>query len=171
MFEFPKLKCAGIRGAKEVAKDQLYNAHNSYFNDDGQYVREKVLYLESEMKKMPQIVITIRHYFSEGVYAREMFVPKGVMLTGKIHKYTQLNILSKGEVSVLIDEEIIKIKAPYTFVAKAGSKRVFLAHEDSTWTVIHGTHETDLEKIEAHFIAETEQEYLEFCGQKSLCLG
>lgn len=142
--------------------------HNTYFNNDPGYVREKVMYLESKMKKMPQIEIPITHYFSEGVYAREMFVPKGVMLTGKIHKYPQLNILSKGEVSVLIDEEVIRIKAPYTFIAKAGAKRVFLAHEDSIWTVIHGTHETDLDKIESHFIAETEQEYLEFCGQKQL---
>lgn len=146
-------------------------ATNTYFNDDPRYVREKVLYLESEMKKMPQIEIAIKHYFSEGLYAREMFIPKGVMLTGKIHKYTQLNILSKGEMSVLIDNDVVRVKAPYTFVAKAGSKRVFLAHEDSIWTVVHGTNETDLDKIEAHFIAETEQEYLEFCGQKQLCLG
>ena len=87
-------------------------AHNSYFNDDSRYVREKVMYLESEMKKMPQIEIAIKHYFSEGVYAREMFVPKGVMLTGKIHKYEQLNILSKGEVSVLVDNDVIRVKAP-----------------------------------------------------------
>ena len=66
---------------------------------------------------------------------------------------------------------LFELRRLYTLVAKAGSKRVFLAHEDSIWTVIHGTHETDLDKIEAHFIAETEQEYLEFCGQKSLCLG
>ena len=55
-----------------------------------------------------------------------------------------------------------------------GTKRIAFAHTDCTWTTIHGTHETDLEKIENHFIAETDAEYSAFLEQtkeNALCLG
>lgn len=97
----------------------------------------------------------IEHYFSKDVYAREMRVPKGAVIIGKIHRYQNLNILSQGEVSVISIDGIKKVKAPYTFVASPGAKRLFYIHEDSVWTVIHGTAETDVDKIEQTFIAPT----------------
>ena len=124
---------------------------------------EKIQALESAMRKMPQEEIPVKHYFSEGVYAREIFIKKGTVLTGHIHKYSQLNILSKGEISVSTEEGIKRISAPFTIVSPAGTKRVAYAHEDCIWTTIHGTHETDVEKIESHFIAKDQNEYLEFC--------
>lgn len=90
------------------------------------------------------------------------------MLTGKIHKYPQLNILLKGEMSVLVGDEVKRISAPFTVVSEAGTKRIALAHTDCIWLTIHGTHETDLEVIENFFIAQSEQEYLEYCGQLKL---
>lgn len=98
-----------------------------------------------------QIDVPVNHYFSKDVYAREMNVPKGVFLTGKIHKFENLNILTKGEVSVLSIDGCMRVKAPYTFVASAGAKRLFYMHEDTQWTTIHGTSEKDPEKIEKIF--------------------
>ncbi len=131
-------------------------------------VREKVNIFENEMRKQRQIDLEVKHHFSYGIYARELFIPKGVMLTGKIHKYEQLNILVKGDISVLIDDKIVRIKAPFTIVSKAGTKRIAIAHDNCIWITIHGTHETNLDKIEEYFIAQNEKEYLEFCGQMKL---
>lgn len=137
-------------------------------------MRSKVNRAEAVMLTMPQVEMPVKHHFSQGVYARELFIPKGTVLTGKIHKYPQLNILSKGELSVLTEDGIKRVKAPFHVVSPAGTKRIAFAHEDSVWTTIHGTEENDLEKIENHFIAQSEQEYLDFCklltGEK-LCLG
>lgn len=130
--------------------------------------RDRVNLLEAEMKKQPQIELEVKHHFSYGIYARELFIPKGVMLTGKIHKYEQFNILAKGEISVLVGNEIKRVKAPFTIVSEAGTKRIAIAHEDCIWITIHGTHERDLDKIEEYFIAQNEKEYLEFCGQMDL---
>ena len=129
---------------------------------------QKVLQFEEQMKLQPQVELEIKHHFSYGIYARELFIPAGVILTGKIHKYEQLNILTKGEMLVLIDGRIRRIEAPYTLVAPAGTKRVAKALKDCIWLTIHGTHEIDLDKIEEKFIAQTEQEYLEFSGQLKL---
>ncbi len=131
-------------------------------------VREKVNILENEMRKHPQVDLKIKHHFSYGIYGREMFVPKGIMLTGKIHKTEQMNIILAGDLSVLIDDKIVRVIAPYTWVAPAGTKRIMYANEDTRYIVIHGTHERDLEKIEEQFIAQSEKEYLEYCGQMKL---
>lgn len=125
--------------------------------------REKVIEVEALMRERPQVEIKPRHIFSPGIYAREITIPAGVLLTGKIHKYAQLNIVSKGDISVLTEHGVKRIKAPFTIVSPPGTKRIAYAHEETVWTTILATDETDIEKIEAHFIAESEREYLEFC--------
>jgi len=132
---------------------------------------DKVVLIEEKMREHPQIDIPVKHYFSQGVYAREITIPKGTLLTGKIHKYQQLNIMSSGEMSVLTQDGVVRVKAPFTIVSPPGTKRIAYAHEDTVWTTIHGTDETDLEKIEAHFIAKDEHEYLEFQKVLLECRG
>lgn len=114
------------------------------------------------MRDLPQLEIPVRHFFSPGVYAREIQIPKGAIVTGKIHKFSQLNILSKGDISVMTEDGIKRVQAPFTIVSPPGTKRIAYAHEDCVWTTIHGTDETDLEKIEDRFIAQDEAEYLDF---------
>ncbi len=125
--------------------------------------RAEVLELERQAMQMPQVEIPITHYFSAGVYARESHIPKGSCVTGKIHKYSNLNILSQGEMSVLTENGIKRVKAPFTVVSPPGTKRIAYTHTDCVWTTIHGTHETDLDRIEAEFTADSEQDYLAFC--------
>lgn len=97
----------------------------------------------------------VTHHFSKGVYAREIFIPKGSFIVGKIHKFENLNILSRGDISILSIDGVIRAKAPYTVVSSPGVKRVAYAHEDCVWTTIHGTEEKDVEKIEEIFIAKS----------------
>lgn len=132
---------------------------------DARSTRDKVIAIENEMRKLEQIEIPVRHYFSQGVYAREITIPAGTVLTGHIHKFEQLNILSAGEMSVLTENGMRRVQAPFTVVSPPGTKRIAFAHTECVWTTIHGTDETDLEKIEAHFIAQTEQEYSSFLEQ------
>ena len=118
--------------------------------------------LENEVRKLPPVDLPVRHYFSPGCYARELFIPAGTVLTGKIHKYQQLNILSQGEISVLTEDGVKRVKAPFTVVSPAGTKRIAYAHTDCTWTTILATDETDPDVIEDEFTAATDEEYLEF---------
>jgi len=81
--------------------------------------------------------------------------------------------MSCGDLSVLTEEGIQRVQAPFTIVSPAGTKRIAYAHEDTVWTTIHGTHETDLDKIESDLIAQNDQEYEEFCKLtgETKCLG
>lgn len=130
--------------------------------------RQKVELLEAEMLKQEQIDIPIRHYFSPGCYAREITIPAGTLLTGRVHKYAQLNILSGGEISVLTDDGMKRVSAPFTVVSPAGTKRIAYAHSECTWTTILATDETDPDLIEATFTLATEQEFLEFSKSTQL---
>lgn len=135
-------------------------------------LKEYVHQAEDIMKNMQTIEVPVAHYFSKDVYAREMTVTKGSYVVGKIHKYQNLNILSQGEVSIISIDGVIRIKAPYTFVASPGAKRLFYAHEDSVWTVIHGTAETNVEEIEKTFITESYEDIENLLiSEEKKCLG
>ena len=113
---------------------------------------ERIFDLERELRKMPPLEIKITHHFSKGTYAREAFVPKGTIVTGKIHREEHLNIVSQGDITVWTEDGMRRIQAPYTFQSKPGTKRVAYAHTDTIWTTIHATTETDLELLEEQLI-------------------
>jgi hypothetical protein len=125
--------------------------------------------LEQQIRAAGTIELKVRHHFSKGVYARELHIPAGTVLTGEVHKFTNLNILSAGEISVLTESGIERVCAPFTIVSPPGTKRVAYAHTDCVWTTIHGTDETDVDKIKAEFVTDTYEGYLEFC--KTLSIG
>jgi hypothetical protein len=130
--------------------------------------REAVFALENLMRQAPQAELKVKHYFSKGVYARELHIPAGVILTGEIHKFENLNILSKGKIEVLTEKGMQEVEAPFTVVSPSGTKRIARAITDCIWTTIHGTDENDLNIIEKTFIAKSEQEWLEFCNANRL---
>lgn len=171
-MHFGQNECPFMNGSLK-AKHDVSTADITRFNhvkliSRGHDIRDNVIAFENLMKEQPQVTIETKHYFSKGVYAREIFIPKGVILTGHIHKYTNLNIISKGKIKVLVGEELQIIEAPATLVSPPGTKRIAIALEDTIWTTIHGTDETDIDIIEQTFIAHTEEEYLEFHRQLSL---
>ena len=134
-------------------------------------MRQAIFAIEAEMKKLPQIEIPVRHYFSPGLYAREITVPADALITGVIHNYPQINILSKGTIRVSIDEEIREISAPHTVVSTAGIKRIAYAVTECVWTTIVHTFKTDVDEIEKEFFSYSEQEYENFIKEQAKWLA
>lgn len=122
-------------------------------------IRDIISKVEQLMRESgKEIEIPTKHYFSKAVYAREISIPKGALVVGKIHKHTNLNILSKGKMTVLSIDGLVTIEAPATIVSSPGVKRLGFAHEDTVWTTIHGTDLTDVEKIEDEVIVKSYDE-------------
>ncbi len=46
------------------------------------------------------------------------------------------------------------MKAPHTFISKAGVQKVVVVHEDCQWQTLHVTDKTDLEEIEKEVICK-----------------
>lgn len=120
-------------------------------------IREKILRLQDEMVKATEhhIECPVRHIFAPGLYAREMSIPKGTVIVGKIHKHAHVNTISKGKCSVMTEFGPREIEAPHTFVSDVGTKRVVVALEDVVWTTYHPSIETDLVKLEEQIIAKS----------------
>lgn len=132
--------------------------------------REEILEYEAYLRTLPgKFELPVQHTFSDGVYAREAFLPAGSMTVGKLHRHGHLNIVSTGKVAVLTEFGIQLLEGPITFVSKPGTKRVVKALTDTQWTTIHlnPTNTQDLVELEKAIIAES---YEELEGEV-LCLG
>lgn len=135
---------------------------------DGTNNRDKVFAIEGLMLEHPQVELEVINHFSKDVYARELHIPAGIILTGEIHKFENLNILSKGRMQVLTENGVEEVEAPFTIVSPAGTKRIAYTLTECVWTTIHGTNLTSVNDIEKTFIAKNEQEWLEFCNANQL---
>lgn len=97
----------------------------------------------------------VKHHFANGSYGREMYLPAGLVVVGKIHKHSHVNCISKGRVRVYTEQEgMVELVAPITFVSSPGTKRVVYVDEDTVWTTVHVTDKTDLADIEAEVISQ-----------------
>ena len=122
-------------------------------------IQDNLLNIEAAISKIPGArfgdSMPLKHTFVDGAYVREIFMPKGMLLTSKIHKITHPYFIMKGDVSVLTEEGSVRLRAPYSGITKAGTKRVLYIHEDTTWITVHVTKHRDLKKIEKQIIAKS----------------
>ena len=134
-------------------------------------IREKIFQLESFLLQLPQADMPLIHRFADGLYSREIFIPRGTLLTGRIHKVEHFCIINKGDVSVLTEDGVKRFVAPSVFVSRAGIKRVIYAHEDTTWMTIHACKETDVEKIENLLTTNSYEEFEQLSSINQQNLG
>jgi hypothetical protein len=131
-------------------------------------MRGKILALEETILKLPQIDIPIRHYFAPGLYLREMRMPAGAIITGKIHKTEHYCILSQGSVTLVTENGREQVSAPAVIHSTPGAKRAIHAHRDTVWVNVHHnpTDERDLDKIDDIFVSDTYEQFLSFKESK-----
>lgn len=134
----------------------------------------KIARLDHEVSKLPQLAVKLTHHFAQGVYAREGFIPKGTVFTGRVHTQSQINIISKGDISVLTERGLIRMTAPCTLVSPPGAQRAAYAHEDTVWTTILGTDKTDPQDIFESLTLATFEDYQLMCDElltEAACLS
>jgi hypothetical protein len=133
--------------------------------------REEILDVQAQMQGMIVDGVaesvadqcTLTHYFTPKdeeygccTYAREIKLPKGSLVIGKIHRHQHLNFITQGKVIVYTEFGLKHLEAPCTFVSEVGLKRAVYAVEDTLWTTVHLTKfnsEEELSKIEDEVIA------------------
>jgi hypothetical protein len=78
------------------------------------------------------------HSFGGGMYVREIFIPAGMMLTGKIHRHEHPNFLMEGTVSMITEDGGAQImEAPQSMLSPAGCKRALYTHTPTWWITVH----------------------------------
>lgn len=111
----------------------------------------------------------VTHTLIGGVYTRTLFIPKDSVLVGKIHLKECVNIVAKGDISILTETGCGRIKAGHVAVSKPGIQKLGYAHEDTVFINVFRTDETDINKIEAE-IATDDYTALAAEGLEALCL-
>ena len=118
----------------------------------------------SIIQNLEKVECPLVHRFTEGMYIREIFMPKDSLITSKIHLTEHPFTISKGKVAVCIDgDNWQEFEEPYTGITKSGTRRVLYVIEDCIWTTYHlnPNNEQDLEKIEDRIIEKHTNELIE----------
>ena len=95
--------------------------------------RKLLLNLEEEIKAMPQIDLPVRHLFSGEIYARELFIPGGTVLTGRMYLIDHIDMMVYGDMTVSGDDGTKRVTGYNVFPSIAGKKRAGYAHSDTLW--------------------------------------
>jgi hypothetical protein len=94
------------------------------------------------------------HRYATGMYIRQITIPAGHLVIGRIHKEAHYNVITKGIVSILTEASGLEVlAAPVSMISPAGCKRLLFTHEETEWTTTHATYLTDPDEIERQVIA------------------
>lgn len=94
------------------------------------------------------------HNFSDGLYAKQMYVPAGYSILTHEHVYSHLSILAKGKVVVRTDDNEKVVTSPACLEIQKNVVHSIEALEDAVWFCIHATEETDVDKVDQVLIKE-----------------
>jgi hypothetical protein len=139
------------------------------FNVGATNTRASIQELERAVLAMPQIELEARHYLGGGILARELFMPKDSVVTGKIHIKEHICTIVYGDVTIVDEFGSCRVVGPCTFVGKPGSKRALLMHEDTLWIAYHTTDKNDVDEAIAEIVTNDYEEFDKLAGEEK-CL-
>ena len=113
----------------------------------------------------------VKHTFAGGCYVREIYNPANELIITKIHKKEHPFFLMKGEMSILTEEGIEHIKAPYQGVTKAGTKRAIYTHEECIFITVHATNNTTIEDVEEEVVCTKYEDLPQGCDVLEILKG
>jgi len=120
--------------------------------------RHHITKLEKKMREHNEAKIgdahPLKHTFGEGYLLREINTPAGELIITKIHKQNHPFFLLKGKCSILTENEVKHVEAPYYAITNIGTKRVVYCHTDVVWVCVHITESTEIKDIEEDIIAK-----------------
>jgi len=125
--------------------------------------RVKLNKLELLMNSCEQVDVPVKHRFSGGIYAREIVIPKGTLLVGRIHKFDHFDMMISGDILVSTDTgEHKRLSGLNIMEGKSGKKRAGYALEDTHWITFHNVEERDPEEMYEHITCGSFEELDKF---------
>jgi len=121
--------------------------------------RALVLSLAKFISTMERSTWNLRHDFAPGLYARTVMLPAGTIIEGAVHGTWHFLVLLTGDVEIMDEFHVERIRAPKFFASPKGIKRIVFAREDSIITTIHATDKTTVEDVEREMKFDTYEAY------------
>lgn len=118
--------------------------------------------IETSLVKYSPADCPVTHRFTDGMYIREIFIPKGTLLTSMEHKTEHPFVVSMGQIAVIsANENKVIYSAPFTGITKPKTRRVLYAIEDTIWITFHVTDKMDVEEIGADILEQHSNNLIE----------
>lgn len=97
---------------------------------------EYAIYMDNDLVEAP----LVHQFLPNGIYVREIFMPKGVWATSFIHaQYNPFFVLT-GKFTLWTEEEGKQlIEAPHRGITVPMTRRVLYMHEDTAFVTVHRT--------------------------------
>ncbi len=95
----------------------------------------------------------VKHHFAPGLYAREIFLPAGTRIIGKIHRTSHVMTVAQGSGIIWNEFGGFEYKAGMTRVTRIGTKNIAWAREDTIIITYHPTQHQDVDAIERDIIS------------------
>jgi hypothetical protein len=102
----------------------------------------------------------ITNSWGDGCYVREWLCPAGVFTISRLHKFAHPFFVIEGDVSVMTEDGIERIKAPHYSITQPGTKRILYTHKTTRWVTVHVTDLTDPDEIVEAMTVTTYKELL-----------
>lgn len=113
-------------------------------------VRQFIRSMAADLLVLPGALagLPVEHLALGGMLTRTMFIPKGTLLAGKIHRLDCINIVAQGDISILTEHGSGRMVAGQRAISPAGTQKLGFANEDTIFINVFRTDETRLEHIE-----------------------
>jgi hypothetical protein len=103
--------------------------------------------------------LPVEMYFIKGVCVRALYIPCGMILTGRIHNHECVNIVAKGKIAVASNEGNRTLEEGAIFVSPPGVKRAGFALKDTIYVTVHRTDTVDPEALIDELTSGSFEEY------------
>ena len=109
--------------------------------------------LQEEMLNLPQVNCPVLEYFANGLYARQITIPKGTALIGAVHTTHNFAVVNKGILRLATDDGFRDVHAGEVVQVMPGQKNCGYAIEECCWTnfFANPTNERDSDKLAEMF--------------------
>lgn len=107
----------------------------------------------------------MEHEIVNGMVRRTLFIPKGMFITGRIHKAPYIDMVIWGDVAVQTPTGVERYNQFTMLEGLAGRKRVLYTFEDTMWVTVDRTNVDDLEKVEDDVTCAKFADYHSFLEQ------
>lgn len=127
--------------------------------------REAIMSLEQTIEDTPElqklkIELPVTHHFHAEIYMRELFIPRGTILTGRIHLFDHFELLISGDLTMSTESDEPQRITGYTVIkGMAGKKRAFYAHSDSIFMTVHTSDEHEPEEMYDRMTCDSFEQY------------
>jgi len=132
-------------------------------------IAQRIEQYQNALSELPQVDLSVSSNNINGMYIREILIPAGSSLVGRVHLYPYVDIMLSGDITIISSDEPepIRYSGANVLYGIPGRKRTGFAHEDTRWITVHNSDIKDGDEFYEKLTAESIEECYKMLTGKS----